>query len=128
MQTNITKIWSDKKRILGMPISFTKYSLSDDRLFIDKGFLNLKSEEILLYRIRDLSVTQTLIQRLFGVGTITLHSSDKTSPTLEILDVAKPTHVKELIHKNVEEMKIQRRMRVGEILEDGSDYLEDIDE
>ena len=128
MQTNITKIWSDKKRILGMPISFTKYSLSEDRLFIDKGFLNLKSEEILLDRIRDLSVSQTFVQRLFGVGTITLHSSDKTSPTLEILDIAKPKDVKELIHKNVEEMKIQRKMRFGEILEDGSDYLEDIDE
>lgn len=128
MPTNIVKVWSDKKRILGMPISFTKYSLSEDRLFIDKGLLNLQSEEILLYRIRDLSVSQTLPQRLFGVGTITLHSSDKTSPTLEILDIAKPHFVKELIHKNVEEMKIQRRMRVGEILEDVSDDIEDIDE
>ena len=128
MQNTITKLWSDKKRILGMPISFTKYSLSEDRLFIDKGFLNLKSEEILLYRIRDLSVSRTLLQRLFGVGTITLHSSDKTSPTLEIEDVAKPLFVKELIHKNVEEMKIQRKMRVGEILEDTTDDLEDIDE
>ena len=128
MPTNIVKVWSDKKRILGMPISFTKYSLSEDRLFIDKGLLNLKSEEILLYRIRDLSVSQTLPQRLFGVGTITLHSYDKTSPTLEILDIAKPYFVKELIHKNVEEMKIQRRMRVGEILEDVSDDIEDIDE
>ena len=128
MQNTTTKLWSDKKRILGMPISFTKYSLSEDRLFIDKGFLNLKSEEILLYRIRDLSVSRTLIQRLFGVGTITLHSSDKTSPTLEIEDIAKPVIVKELIHKNVEEMKIQRKMRVGEILEDTTDDLEDIDE
>ena len=128
MQNTVTKLWSDKKRILGMPISFTKYSLSEDRLFIDKGFLNLKSEEILLYRIRDLSVSRTLLQRLFGVGTITLHSSDKTSPTLEIQDIAKPVMVKELIHKNVEEMKIQRKMRVGEILEDTTDELEDIDE
>ena len=42
---------------------------------------------------------------------------------IEILDIAKPHFVKELIHKNVEEMKIQRRMRVGEILEDVSDDI-----
>ena len=48
MKTNVKKLWSDKKRILGMPISFTTYSLSDDRLFVDKGLVRLQSDEILL--------------------------------------------------------------------------------
>lgn len=125
MKTNIKKVWSDKKRILGMPISFTTYSLSEDRLFVDKGLIKLQSDEILLYRVRDLSVSQTLGQRLFGVGSIIVQSSDKTSPVLEIRNIKSPFDVKELLHQHIEKMKLERRMRVGEILEDGHDYAED---
>ena len=124
MKTNVKKLWSDKKRILGMPISFTTYSLSDDRLFVDKGLVRLQSDEILLYRVRDLSVSQTLGQR---VGSIIVQSSDKTSPVLEIRNIKTPFDVKELLHQHVEKMKLERRMRVGEILEDGHDYAEDLD-
>lgn len=128
MKTNIKKIWSDKKRILGLPISFTTYSISEDRLFIDQGLIKLESEEILLYRVRDLKFTQTLGQRIFGVGSVIVQSSDKTTPILEIKNVKNAYDVKELIHKNVEKMKIERRMRVGEILEDGQDFAEDADD
>ena len=127
MKTNVKKLWSDKKRILGMPISFTTYSLSDDRLFVDKGLVRLQSDEILLYRVRDLSVSQTLGQGIFGVGSIIVQSSDKTSPVLEIRNIKTPFDVKELLHQHVEKMKLERRMRVGEILEDGHDYAEDLD-
>ena len=127
MKTNVKKLWSDKKRILGMPISFTTYSLSDDRLFVDKGLVRLQSDEILLYRVRDLSVSQTLGQRIFGVGSIIVQSSDKTSPVLEIRNIKTPFDVKELLHQHVEKMKLERKMRVGEILEDGHDYAEDLD-
>ena len=127
MKTNVKKLWSDKKRMLGMPISFTTYSLSDDRLFVDKGLVRLQSDEILLYRVRDLSVSQTLGQRIFGVGSIIVQSSDKTSPVLEIRNIKTPFDVKELLHQHVEKMKLERRMRVGEILEDGHDYAEDLD-
>ena len=127
MKTNVKKLWSDKKRILGMPISFTTYSLSDDRLFVDKGLVRLQSDEILLYRGRVLSVSQTLGQRIFCVGSIIVQSSDKTSPVLEIRNIKTPFDVKELLHQHVEKMKLERRMRVGEILEDGHDYAEDLD-
>ena len=43
-------IWKDRKRYLGMPISFTRYAMSEDRLFLSVGLLNIKDEEILLYR------------------------------------------------------------------------------
>ncbi len=59
----INFIWTDKKRILGMPISFTRYSVTDDRLFIKTGFLTTTQDEILLYRIRDLTYRQTVISQ-----------------------------------------------------------------
>lgn len=117
----ITMKWSDRSRILGMPITFTKYSMSDDRIFCEKGLLSVKFEEILLYRVRDISMKITLGQRIFGVGSILLQSSDKTSPVLELKNIKNPREVKEMIHRQVEEIKVLRRMRFGEILEDPSD-------
>lgn len=113
--TNDKVIWSDRKRYFGLPISFTKYEISEDRLFQTTGLLNLKYEEILLYRIRDLELSRSLGQRIFGVGTIKVCSSDKTHPELYIFNVKDPTAVKELLHEQVEAMKIRRRVRFGEI-------------
>ena len=128
MAITIQYLWKDRKRYFGMPISFTRYCLSDDRLFLSVGFLTLKDDEILLYRVRDIATTRTLWQRLFGVGTVTVVSSDKTMPTLVLKNVKDPVFVKELIHKQVEEMKIQRRVRFGEItttdMDDGDDMEE----
>ena len=41
-------LWKDRKRHLGLPLSFTRYRLSEDRLFLEKGLLNLKADEVLL--------------------------------------------------------------------------------
>lgn len=109
-------IWKDRKRFLGMPLSFTRYAISEDRLFLSVGFWSIRDEETLLYRIRDISSSRTLWQRLFGVGTVTVTSSDKTTPTILLKNIKNPMEVKELLHKQVEEMKLRRRVRVGEIM------------
>ena len=126
-KSNNTIIWKDRKRYLGLPLSFTRYSLSEDRLFLSVGFLNIKDEEVLLYRVRDINTNRTLWQRLFGVGTVTVISSDKSMPTFELKNVKDPMAVKELIHDQVESMKIRRRVRVGEIMASGYDDDDDSD-
>ena len=118
---NIEYIWKDRKRYFGMPLSFTRYAMSEDRLFTSVGFLNIKDDEILLYRVRDIDTARNLWQRLFGVGTVTVVSSDKTMPALVLKNIKNPVHVKELIHSQVEEMKLKRRVRVGEIMNDTMD-------
>ena len=125
--TNDSRLWLDRKRHLGMPISFTIYSLSEDRLFRETGLLSRTYEEVLLYRIRDISLKRSLWQMIFGVGTIIVHSSDKSSGTLEIENVKSPKQVKELIHQLVEESKTRRRFRFGEFDTIGDDN-EDIAE
>ena len=118
MSINIQYLWRDRKRYFGLPLSFTRYSLSEDRLFISEGFLNIKDDEILLYRVRDIDTSRTLWQRIFGVGTITVMSSDKTMPNLVLKSIKDPLFAKELIHQQVEETKIKRRVRFGEIMTD----------
>lgn len=125
MSITIAYLWQDRKRYFGMPLSFTRYSLSEDRLFVSEGFLNLKDDEILLYRVRDIDTRRSLWQRMFGVGTVIVVSSDKTMPNLVLKNIKDPVMVKELIHKQVEEMKIRRRVRFGEIMTDGADDPDD---
>ena len=118
-KNNLPKIeylWQDRKRHLGLPLSFTKYMVSNDRLFMRTGFLNIASEEILLYRVRDIGLTRSLGQRIFGVGTVEVHSADPTAPVLLIRNVKHPDEVKELIHKKVEEAKTARSMKPMEML------------
>ena len=81
----------------------------------------IKDDEILLYRVRDISLTRSLGQMIFGVGTITIISSDKSSGKMEILNVKSPKQVKELIHQLVEESKTRRRFRFGEFDTIGDD-------
>ena len=125
MSITIEYLWKDRKRYFGMPLSFTRYCLSEDRLFISEGFLNLKDDEVLLYRVRDIDTRRSLWQRLFGVGTVIVVSSDKTMPNLVLKNIKDPVMVKELIHNQVEEMKIRRRVRFGEIMTDAADDLDD---
>ena len=116
MASNTVYIWKDRKRHFGMPLSFTRYALSEDRLFLSEGFLSIKDDEILLYRVRDIDTSRNLWQRLFGVGTVVVMSSDKSMPNLVLKNIKDPIAVKELIHQQVEEMKIRRRVRFGEIM------------
>lgn len=129
MSISIEYLWRDRKRHLGLPLSFTRYALSEDRLFISEGALNIRDDEVLLYRVRDIDTRRSLWQRLFGVGTVTVISSDKTMPNLVLKNIHDPVMVKELIHQQVEEVKIQRRVRFGEVMttDDDGDGVPDDD-
>ena len=120
-------LWSDRKRYFGLPLSFTRYAISEDRLFQATGILNLKYEEILLYRIRDITLSRSFGQRIFGVGSISVTSSDKSRPVLVIQNVKDAPAVNELIHQQVEDMMIRRRVRFGEIASFGDDMDDQLD-
>lgn len=115
----IKYVWKDRKRYLGLPLSFTRYRLSEDRVFCEKGFLNIHEEEVLLYRVRDLELRMSFGQRIFGVGTVCVHSSDKTNPHLELKNVRHPREVKELVYQNVEAAKERRGLRATELMGEG---------
>ena len=110
----MTYIWKDRKRtFLGLPLSFTKYMLSEDRLFVEKGFLNSELNEEQLYRVRDVKVTRRLGQRLLGLGTVTVFSAgDET--VLE--SIKNPIEVKEEIVRLVEEARKKHGIRASEML------------
>ena len=117
-KVTLNYLWKDRRRRFGLPLSFTRYSMTEDRFFLETGVLNIRTEEVLLYRVRDISMVRKFTQRIFKVGTIRIISSDKSLPELIVKNIKHPFEVKELLHKQVEEMKMKRRMRFGEITGD----------
>ncbi len=110
-------LWKDRKRpIFGLPISFTKYILTEEKLLIDTGIISRTQEEIRLYRITDFSVRQNLFQRIFGVGNIYISSSDNTQGEFIIHEVKKPYEVKELLSDMVEKERENKGIVTNEFL------------
>lgn len=121
-------LWKDRKRpIFGLPLSFTKYKLTEEKLLIETGVLSISQEEIRLYRIMDVSVKCSLMQRIFNVGTIHCCSADKTTPEFDIKDVKNPIQVKDLISKNVEEERQKKRIGTREYMISDGDPDDDFD-
>lgn len=98
-------IWSGKKCICGLPISFTRYILTSTVLYTRVGFLNVKEDEIELYKIVDKVMMFPLGQRIVGCGSIKLTSKDSDTPEKLLKAVKKPREVKKVLDDAV---KIQR--------------------
>ena len=121
-------LWSDKKRILGLPLSFTKYELDEERLYIKTGLLTQREDEVRLYRIMDITLIQTLGQRIFGVGSIHCCSSDSSMQEFDIVSVRNPRHVREILSQQVENERNTKRVYTRESLDSNSDGCEDTHE
>lgn len=104
-------IWSDRKRTLfGLPLSFTKYTLTEERLFIQTGLFTTVEDEVRLYRILDVKLTRTLGQKIFGVGSIHVCSADKSMADFEITSVKNSADVKEKLSELVEKNRVEKRV------------------
>lgn len=118
--------WKARKRIwCGLPLTFTVYSFDEERFYQDSGFLNQRQDEVRLYRILDLTVTRSLIQRVFGMGTIHVNSSDKTMGDFEIKNIKNVKDVKEELSNLVEVQRDKKRVATRELIspeEEGLDF------
>lgn len=121
IETGTTKeyLWYARKRnALGLPWTFTKYAFTDDRLFITKGFFKTVEDEVRLYRIMDLSLTRTLGQKIFGMGTIKIVSADKTMGDFDLVNIKNPSAIKEQLSQLIEECRDKKRISGHEYMDD----------
>ncbi len=115
-------IWSDRKRwLFGLPWSFTRYRLYEDKFVIDTGFFTRREDEIRLYRILDISLNRTLGERLFGLGTIHCCTGDKTSPEFDIKRIKKSRELKDILSDMIEEEREKRRVGTREFIDGDGD-------
>ena len=110
-----TYLWQSRKRnALGLPWSFTKYRLDEERLYINSGFFTSTEDEVRLYRITDVTLKRGLWQKLFGMGTIHCDSSDVTMQNFDIINVKHSKEVKDMLSKFVDDSRLRNRVYTSE--------------
>ncbi|MDD7643450.1 MAG: PH domain-containing protein [bacterium] len=115
-------VWQDRKRVwCGLPWTFTKYELSKQKLIIKTGFFTQNQDEVRLYRVLDLSLKRSLLQRIFGLGTINCHSVDKTMKNFEIKNIKNSENVKNQLSDLIEEARKENRVSSREFMTEPED-------
>ena len=118
----------ERKRWLffGLPFTFTKYTIKEDMLTIDQGLFKIVENDCYMYKIQDVQLTTSLIERLFKLGTIICYTGDTTNPNLQLIHIKNSRAIKDFILKKSEEARIKRR--TVNMLDIGSGAISDIDE
>ena len=120
MEENRRKIlWKDRKRWwFGLPWSFTRYRLTEEKLTIETGFFSRRQDEVRLFRVLDVSLRRRFGERLFGLGTIEVASSDRTMGNFEIKRVCLSKEVAETLSDLVDAARRRERVIPRELLSD----------
>lgn len=101
--------WKDRKRYLGLPLSFTRYRLDNNRLYLSRGLFTTVEDELAIYRVLDVRLKRTFGDKIVGVGTVILYTVDETNKILELVRIKRPAKVRDLISQMVE----NERARLG---------------
>lgn len=115
-----TKIlWKDRKRWCGLPWSFTRYYLVEKegswlKLFSSVGLFSTYSEEVNLYRIYDISVVQTLTNKIWGTGTIVLYCNVNSTEKVYLVRVKDPYKVRAMLAELIEVERAKKGYRIAE--------------
>ncbi|MBO5336161.1 MAG: PH domain-containing protein [Lachnospiraceae bacterium] len=118
----------ERKRwvFLGLPFTFTKYTIKEDMLTIQSGLLKTVENDCYMYKVQDVQHTATLFEKMFKLGTIVCHTGDTTHPQLVLEHIKNSKVIKDFILKQSEEARIKRR--TVNMLDIGSGDMADMDE
>lgn len=103
--------YKEKKRwpFLGLPWTFTTYTITDEVITIDAGFLKRVENDCYIYKVVDVRLETGLMERIFRLGTVHCFSSDVTDPDLVIRHVRKSKEIKDFILRRSEEERLKRK-------------------
>lgn len=118
----------ERKRwtFLGLPFTFTKYTVKEDVITINTGLLKSMENDCYMYKVQDVELTTTLGEKLFGLGTVICYTGDTTHPRLVLEHIKHARTVKDFILKNSEEARLKRR--TVNMVDIGSENMSDLED
>ena len=122
--------YSERSRwlLFGLPWTFTKYEIRDNDFTIIKGFFTVRENDCYMYKISDVEITSTLLQRMAGLSTITLFTSDVTDRTIVMKNIKHGKEIKDFLLQASEEARIRRRTVSMQNIGFGADDIHDVDD
>ena len=118
----------ERKRwlFLGLPWTFTLYRMKEDMLNVKSGFFKLEQNDCYMYKIVDVKLSQSFMERLCGLGTIICYTGDTTDKELVLKHIKHSEEIKNYLLKTSEEARIKRR--TVNMLDIGSGDLNDVND
>lgn len=110
-----------KRTIFGLPWTFTVYRCEEEILYIETGILNKREDELRLYRVLDIAYKASVFQRMFKMGSIELHTSDKTLGDFCMVNVKDAKEIKNILSQAVEECRKKNRVSTREFMSHSDD-------
>ena len=104
-------VYEEKKRsmFLGLPWTFTKYTVKPDMINIRKGFLKTEEDDCYMYKVTDVKLERSLGERILGLGTVLCYTGDVTDSVLRLQHIKRSQEIKEYILRASEEERMRRR-------------------
>ena len=128
MKNDFDYIWTEKKRTLfGLPLSFTRYFLTERKFIIRTGFLNISETEFDIYRIIDKKLDMPLSQRITGCGTVTINVRDVDTPECVVKSIKNPRAFMELLDRQIEAQRDKYNIRGRDMMSPGAAHFHDAD-
>lgn len=122
--------FKEKKRtkFLGLPFCFVTYRIYDEKINIKRGILTKVEDDAYMYKVQDVRLTRTLMERIFRLGTITCFTGDRTDPELKLIHIRNSNDVKEYLITASETARRKRRtMHTLDIGSGNESNIDDID-
>lgn len=104
-------MYKEKKRwvFFRLPFTFTTYTISDEYITINSGLFRRRENDTYLYKVVDVQLEQSILERIFGLGTVHCYSGDVTDPDLKLLHIKHAKEIKNYILEQSENERLKRK-------------------